>query len=71
MEITLGQTLFTSNLRCIAHPQLVGAKPEDECCQELHQLYMSLFCAIAYFAHARPDIVVSICAFRRHAHTPQ
>eukprot|EP00974_Lingulodinium_polyedra_P100314 9716630-Lingulodinium_polyedra.AAC.1 len=42
VAITLDQTLFTNNLRCVAHPQLTDAKPEDECCQELHQLYMPL-----------------------------
>eukprot|EP00974_Lingulodinium_polyedra_P108974 10546486-Lingulodinium_polyedra.AAC.1 len=64
MEITLDQTLFTNNLRCVAHPQLVGAKPEGERCQELHQLYMSLLGALAYLARARPDIVVFICALQ-------
>eukprot|EP00974_Lingulodinium_polyedra_P020846 2015854-Lingulodinium_polyedra.AAC.1 len=61
METTLDQTLFTNNLRCIAHPQLSGAEPEDE--------YMSLLGAIAYFAHALPDIVVFICALLRHTQT--
>eukprot|EP00974_Lingulodinium_polyedra_P094590 9167822-Lingulodinium_polyedra.AAC.1 len=71
METTLGQTLFASNLRCVARPQLTGAKPEDECCQALHQLYMSLLGAIAYFAYTRPDIVVFICALQRRTHEPQ
>eukprot|EP00974_Lingulodinium_polyedra_P059141 5695937-Lingulodinium_polyedra.AAC.1 len=64
MDSTLDQPFFTSNLRCVAHPQFIGAKPKDECCQELHQLYMSLFGAIVYFARTRPDIVVCICAIQ-------
>ena len=70
-EITLDQIDYAANLRRIVHPQLQAAKPEDLCCPELHQLYMSLLGAVAYLSHTRIDIVVFICAGQRYAAKPQ
>ena len=70
-EITLDQIDYAGNLRRIVHPQLTSAKPEDLCCPELHQLYMSLLGAVAYLSHTRIDIDVFICAGQRFASKPQ
>ncbi len=70
-EITLDQTAYAINLRSIAHPQLHGARPEDECCPALHQLYMSLLGAVAYLSHTRLDVAVFLCAIQRYGHKPQ
>ena len=67
----MDQITFASNLRCIAHPQLTGSKPEDLCCPALHQLYMSLLGAVAYLSHTRVDVVVFISAGQRFAQKPQ
>ena len=66
MEVTLDQIAYVGNLRSIAHPQLSGGRPEDECCPALIQLYMSLLGAIAYLSHTRVDVCVFICALQRH-----
>ena len=71
MEITLDQIDYAKNLCRIVHPQLVAAKPEDLCCPEVHQLYMSFLGAIAYLSHTRIDVVVFICAGQRYAAKPQ
>ena len=67
-DITLDQIDFAQNLRCIAHPQLTGSKPEDECCPALHQLYMSLFGQLRTF-HIRDSTQSS--SFALFNDTPQ
>ena len=70
-EITLDQIVYVGNLRPIVHAQERHSKPEDLCCPELHNLYMSLLGAAAYLAHTRLDVVVFICALQRHTSKPQ
>ena len=70
-EITFDQIAYAGNLRCIAHSQLSGSKPEDLRCPALHQLYMSLLGAVAYLSHTRIDVVVFICAGQRYSQKPQ
>ncbi|MCP3885256.1 MAG: hypothetical protein GY700_07245, partial [Propionibacteriaceae bacterium] len=70
MQITLDQTEYTANLRIIVHAELRGAKPEDLCGDELHQLYQSLLGAVAYLTHTRVDIMVFIVALQRVAAKP-
>ncbi len=70
MQITLDQTEYTASLRVIIHAQLRGAKPEDLCGDELHQLYQSLLGAVAYLTHTRVDIMVFIVALQRVAAKP-
>ena len=67
----MDQIDYAKNMRCIAHPQLHGGKPEDLCCPDLHRLYQSLLGAVAYLSHTRVDIVVFVCAAQRYASKPQ
>ena len=70
-QITLDQTEYAANLRFISLAQLTGAKAEDECCDELHQLYQSLLGAVAYLTHTRVDVIVFIVALQRYASKPR
>ena len=70
-EVAMDQLQFASSLKPIAHPQLLGGKPEDDCCEILHSLYMSLLGAVAYLAHTRMDDSVFVCSLQRHTHKPK
>ena len=72
-EITLDQIAYVSNLRTFVPPpkKTDRGKAEDDCCQALIQLYMSLLGAVAYLTHSRMNVVVFICVLQRHTSAPQ
>ena len=69
--VSLDQIEYAKKLRSITHVDLTSQPSESECCEELHQLYMSLLGALAYLYLTRVDVLVFISACQRYAHKPQ
>ena len=69
--VTLDQIQYAKKLRSITHVDLTSQPSESDCCEELHQLYMSLLGALAYLYLTRVDVLVFISACQRYAHKPQ